>query len=179
MKRFSQKVAILALLSSLSLIAFLIENMFPPLFFPGAKMGLSNIFSLTALVIFSFPEAAIVIVVKTVLGSIFGGNVFSIVYSFTAGIASISVSALLLKLPKIEISLFSISIFSAIVHNMVQLTVYCIISKTEIVFSYMPYLALCGVIAGAIVGLSTTYTIKIIPTQIFENLLLKKNNERH
>lgn len=173
MQNFSKKIAILALFTALSLITFIIESMFPPLFFPGAKMGLSNIFSLMTLIIFSYPEAAAVITVKTILGSIFSGNTFSIVYSFTAGIASISVSALLLKLPKLEISLLSISIFSAVIHNMVQLTIYCIITKTEIVFSYMPYLALCGVIAGAIVGLSTTYAIKIIPTKIFEKLLLK------
>ena len=71
----AKKIAALALLTALGLIAFMLESLFPPLFFPGAKMGLSNVFSLFALVVFGLPEALLVVTARTVLGSLFAGNV--------------------------------------------------------------------------------------------------------
>lgn len=55
----AKKIAVLALFSALGLIAFIIENQFPPLFVPGAKMGLANIFSLSALILYGPAEAQV------------------------------------------------------------------------------------------------------------------------
>ena len=82
----ARRIAADALFSALGLITFLIENLFPPLFIPGAKMGLSNIFSLSALVLYGPVDAFAVIVVRTVLGSLFAGNVAALMYSFTGGV---------------------------------------------------------------------------------------------
>ena len=49
-KYFSaRRIATLAVLTAMGLIMFMVESLFPPLFLPGAKMGLSNIFSLLTL----------------------------------------------------------------------------------------------------------------------------------
>lgn len=174
----AKKIAALALLTALGLIAFMLESLFPPLFFPGAKMGLSNVFSLFALVVFGLPEALLVVTARTVLGSLFAGNVSLLLYSFTAGIASTLVSgALMLALPRI--SLLCVSVFSAVVHNTVQLLVYCALTQTTLIFGYMPYLALLGVLAGVLVGLAATYAVKGIPLSFFQKFAgekqLKKN----
>ncbi len=57
---------------------------------------------------------------------------------------------------------------------MVQLIVYYAVTKTTAIFSYMPYLALCGVLAGVIVGLAVTYIVKAVPMNTFTKLLAKK-----
>lgn len=172
----AKKLAVLALLTALGLGAFMIESMFPPMFFPGAKMGLSNIFSLFALVLYGLPEALLVVVARTVLGSLFAGNFSLLLYSLTAGVASVAVSRLLLfAFPRV--SLLCVSVFSAVVHNTVQLFVYCALTQTTLIFSYLPYLALLGVLAGVIVGLAVTYAIKGIPLSFFERSAGVKNKK--
>ncbi len=167
----ARKAAVLALLTALSLIMFMIESLFPPLFFPGAKMGLSNVFSLFALVVFSPLEAVAIVVIRTVLGSFFAGNVFSLAYSFTAGVVSVLLSALLLKLLKNRVSIIAISVVSAVTHNIVQLLVHSVIAQTPTIFSYMPYLALCGILAGIIVGFTVNFIVKGMPLSTFKKFL--------
>lgn len=166
----ARKIATLALFTAMSLITFLIESLFPPLFLPGAKMGLSNVFSLLTLVIYGPVEAICVIVVRTVLGSFFG-NVFALAYSFTAGLVSIVLSGVLMKFCFPKLTLLAISIFSAVAHNVVQVFVCYLLTDTQGLFSYLPYLALCGVLAGVIVGLTVIFLIKAIPTSIYKKML--------
>lgn len=173
----AKRIAVLALLTALSLITFLIESLFPPLFIPGAKMGLSNIFSLLALIIFSPKEAYIVIIARTVLSSFFSGNVSSLMYSFTAGIIAITSSSLMVYFLK-RVSLVAISVFSAVLHNLVQLTVYMLVMKTSSLIYYMPYLAVLGVVAGVIVGLAATFIIKKIPMTEFEKFIYQKQKKQ-
>ena len=172
----AKKLAALALLTALGLGAFLIESMFPPMFFPGAKMGLSNIISLFALVLYGLPEALLVVVARTVLGSLFAGNFSLLLYSLTAGVVSTAVSRLLL-LAFPRVSLLCVSVFSAVVHNTVQLLVYCALTQTTLIFSYLPYLALLGVLAGVIVGLAVTYAGKGIPLSFFARTAGVKNKK--
>lgn len=176
-KRFfsAKKISTLALLTALGLIMFMIESLFPPMFFPGAKMGLSNIFSLLALVMYGLPEALIVVAVRTLLGSVFAGNVSLLLYSFTAGVASVLVSRLLL-LAFPHVSVLCVSVVSAVAHNTVQLFVYCALTQTMLIVSYLPYLALLGVLAGVIVGLTVTFIIKGIPLAFFSKILGGQSN---
>ena len=56
-KNAAKKIVVLAIFTALSLITFVIENQFPPLLLPGARMGLANIFSFAALIMYSPWEA--------------------------------------------------------------------------------------------------------------------------
>ena len=57
-RRFpAKKIAVLALFTALGLIVFIIENQFPPLFVPGAKMGLGYKFRLAASILYGPREA--------------------------------------------------------------------------------------------------------------------------
>ena len=115
---------------------------------------------------YGLPEALLVVVARTVLGSLFAGNFSLLLYSLTAGVVSTTVSRLLL-LAFPRVSLLCVSVFSAVVHNTVQLLVYCALTQTTLIFSYLPYLALLGVLAGVIVGLAVTYAVKGIPLSFF------------
>lgn len=163
----AKKIAVLALFTALGLIVFIIENQFPPLIVPGAKMGLANIFSLSALILYGPMEGFIVVAVRTILGSLFAGNISMIMYSFTGGMVSLAVSAALMYLVYPRISVMAVSIAAAVVHNIVQNAVYVLVTNTPLMFTYMPYLALIGILSGAIVGAVVSIIFKKIPESVF------------
>lgn len=166
--RFSaKKIAMLALFSALGLIVFIIENQFPPLFVPGAKMGLANIFSLAALILYGPIEALVVVAVRTVLGSLFAGNVSMLLYSLTGGVISLALSAILIYIAYPRVSVLAVSVAAAVLHNIVQNAVFVLVTGTSLMFSYMPYLALIGVLSGAIVGAVVTIIFKKVPESVF------------
>lgn len=163
----AKKIAMLALFSALGLIVFIIENQFPPLFVPGAKMGLANIFSLAALILYGPIEALVVVAVRTVLGSLFAGNVSMLLYSLTGGVISLALSAILIYIAYPRVSILAVSVAAAVLHNIVQNAVFVLVTGTSLMFSYMPYLALIGVLSGAIVGAVVTIIFKKVPESVF------------
>ncbi|MCD8373432.1 MAG: Gx transporter family protein [Clostridia bacterium] len=169
----AKKIAMLALLSALGLITFVIENQFPPLFVPGAKMGLANIFSMTAIIMFGPVEGLCVVVVRTVLGSLFAGNISMLMYSLTGGIVSWLASSVLIYLVCPKISVMAVSITAAVLHNITQNIVYVLITGTSLMLSYMPYLALIGVLSGAIVGAVVLIIFKKVPTSVFQGFMAR------
>lgn len=162
----SKRIASLAILSALGLIMFMVESLFPPLFIPGAKMGLSNIFSLLTLVVMSPFDAIIVVFVRTIVGSFFVGSMSTLIYSLTAGMVSVLISSLLYKFVFPNITLIALSAVSAVFHNLTQNIVFCLVTSTPQMFVYMPYLALLGVMAGIFVGIVVKLIIKFLPNDI-------------
>ena len=173
-KNAAKKIAVLAIFTALSLIAFIIENQFPPMFIPGARMGLANIFSFAALIMYSPVEAFIVVAIRTGLGAVYAGNVSALLYSFTGGIVSMAVSSVLMYTVYPHISVMSVSVLAAVSHNITQNIVFVIISGTTLTFGYMPYLILIGILSGAIVGGVIMLVFKKVPKSVFERALGSK-----
>ena len=163
----ARRMATLAVLTAMSLITFMIESLFPPLFIPGAKMGLSNIFSLLALYVLGPTEAIILVVVRTTLGSVFTGNISTLMYSMTAGLVSVIVSTVLVEFVYPKVSIVAISVVAAVMHNVTQNVVFCLVSNTPEMFLYMPWLALIGVLAGVIVGFAVWFILRTVPARVF------------
>lgn len=172
----TKKIAVLGVLTALSLITFLIENLFPPLFIPGAKLGLSNAFSFTALIMYSPVEAFAVVGIRTVLGAVFAGNVSAVMYSFTGGVASMAVSSLLMYLVHPRVSVMAVSVLSAAVHNLTQNAVFVLVSGTTLAFYYAPYLLGLGVLAGAFIGAVITLIFKRVPENVFRKMTVVKKS---
>lgn len=162
------------MLTALSLITFLIEGLFPPMFIPGAKMGLSNIFSFAALIMYSPVEAFIVVAVRTGLGAVFAGNVSALLYSFTGGMVSMAVSSLLIYLVYPKISVLSVSVAAAVAHNITQNIVFVFLAESVLMFSLMPYLVLLGILSGAIVGGVIMLIFRGVPKSVFEKVINEK-----
>lgn len=169
----AEKTAVLAMLTALSLITFIIENQFPPLFIPGARMGLANIFSFAAVILYSPLEGFIIVAIRTGLGAIFAGNVSSLLYSFTGGMVAVAVTSVLVYVAYPKISVLAISILSAVVHNITQNAVFVLLSNSLLTFGYMPYLILVGVLSGAIVGGIIMLIFKKVPLSVFERTAKK------
>ena len=166
----AKKIAVMSLLTGLSLIMFIVENLLPPLFIPGAKLGLSNIFSFAALILYSPWEAFAVLIARTLLGAVFAGNLSALLYSFTGGVVSMAVSAVLIKTVYPKVSVMAISVAAAVLHNITQNIVFVFLTGSALMFGYMPYLALLGVFSGAVVGGITLTVFKGVPTKVFEKI---------
>lgn len=169
----TRRIATDALLAALGLIVFLIESFIPSVM-PGARPGFANIFSLAALILFGPVDAFAVLTARTLLGAAFAGNVSALMYSFTGGAAALSLSALFMYLLYPKVSVMAVSIAAAVTHNIVQNLVFIGISGTPQVVVYMPYLALLGVLSGAIVGAVVMILFRRVPLSVYQRAL----NER-
>ncbi len=174
-KNAAKKIAVLGILTGFGLVAFIIESLLPPLFIPGAKAGIANVFSFIALILYSPAEAFAVVAVRTLLGAVYAGNLSSMLYSFTGGVVSMAVSSALLYLVYPKISLTAVSVAAAVTHNVTQNIVFVLLTGSFLMFANLPYLALLGVLSGAVVGAVTLLTFKAVPQSIFEKLLNKPN----
>lgn len=179
-KNAAKKIAVLAILTALSLITFIIESLFPPLIIPGAKMGLANVFSFAALIMYSPIEAFAIVAIRTVLGAVYAGNFSAVLYSFTGGIVSMAVSSILMYTAYPRVSVMAISVAAAVAHNITQNIVFVFLSGSVLMFGYMPYLILLGILSGAIVGGVIMLLFRGVPKSAFEKVIFerKKKNEK-
>ena len=173
----AKKIAVLAIFITLSLITFIIENQFPPLFVPGARMGLANIFSFTALIMFSPVEAFIVVAVRTGLGAIYAGNVSALLYNFTGGVVSMAISSVLMYTVYPRVSVMAVSVLGAVAHNVTQNIVFVLLTDTS-TLTLIPYFILAGILSGAIVGAVTLLLFKKIPMSVFEKTIGRKKLQK-
>ncbi|MBQ2723977.1 MAG: Gx transporter family protein [Clostridia bacterium] len=176
MKIPAKRIALLSMLCAMSLIMFMIENLFPAMFVPGAKMGLSNIFTMLAVLWLSPVDAIVLVIIRTTLGSLFT-NVSTLVYSLTAGLVSVIFTLLVVRTSLGKVSLVAVSIASAVLHNLTQNLVYCLISQTPEMMGYMPYLALAGILAGTVVGLAVFVITKTIKPKTILKMLDYENTD--
>jgi heptaprenyl diphosphate synthase len=152
----------LAVLITFSIVIHTVEAALPlPMPVPGVRLGLANIITLLALVLFGLRSGLLVAVLRTVLGSLFVGGLFGFGFwlSFTAGIVSCLVMALLLIFQKKGlISLISVSVVGAAAHNLTQLLMASlIISNLALLKGYYPLLLLLSVPTGIFTGLTAFY----------------------
>ena len=162
-----KKLAFSGILSALALAAFMLENLFPPLFIVGGRIGIANFFVLIAGIAAGFRYGAGVLVIKTALGSLLTGNPSAILYSLPAGVIAYTAEMLIiLYAPKI--SVVAASVLGGTVNACLQNAAFCIITATPEYFAYIPYLALIGAAGGAIVGLSVYFAIKRLPVRVMD-----------
>lgn len=148
-----KKVAELALLTALALIIFTVELQIPSLTpIPGIKLGLANIITVFAVYRYKAGEAALVLLARIILGSLFSGNMMSIMYSLAGGALCLAGMLLLKRVIPLR-HIWLCSVFGAVLHNVGQVAVACIVTGTLWIVWYLPVLVLSGCAAGAFTGL--------------------------
>lgn len=165
-----KKLATTAILSAFALIAFMIENLFPPLILPGARLGLSNVFILVAVLFLGSGYGYAVLLVKVVLGSIFSGNVSALLYSFSAGLIALTVEIVLLRFNH-KFGLIAVSVFGAIINLVVQNAVFCLVTGVPEYLAYSPYLALIGILSGAVIGTLVYLIYNKLPSSVTNKII--------
>jgi heptaprenyl diphosphate synthase len=157
MKR-TKKMALLAMLVSVALVLHVVENLLPiPYIAPGVKLGLANIVSLMAIIIFGFKEALIIVLLRTFLGSLLGGVLSNFFFSSAGGILSTVVMYLMYRFTGTKFSLVGISVAGAAAHNVGQLFVASVIVENFGLYLYLPVLMISAVITGTFIGFTAVY----------------------
>ena len=159
----TKRLVVMGLFVSMALALHIFEKMIPvPFITPGAKLGLSNIITLTVLMSLGFKDAVIVLITRIILGSIFGGGLSGFIYSISGGVLSIIFMETTRRLGKENVSVIGISIVGAVFHNIGQLLAAAFVIKNMNIFVYLPVLFLAAVGTGLFVGLTTKYLLSYL-----------------
>ena len=151
-----------ALVSACAIVLSMVESMLPPLPvpIPGAKIGLSNIATMFSAQNLGLKSALVVTLFKAVFAGVTrGGSAFTI--SLCAGVISTLVMYSFIISKGNYFGYIGIAVFSAVSHNVTQLSVASVITDSS-VFVYLPLLLITGVIAGVITGLALGIIMPIV-----------------
>ena len=167
----TSKMVLLAIMLSFSLVLYYIENMLPPinLIAPGAKLGLSNIISLTCLYVFGFKEAFVILFMRIFLSSTFYGGISTFMYSISGGILSIIAMGILKKLDLKSVSMIGISVVGALFFNVGQLLVASFMISNTKIFYYLPYMSFISIGTGIFIGITSQFLTEHLKKIIKKN----------
>lgn len=158
----TKKLAVIAILVAQASVLHFLESLFPnPLPIPGVKLGMANIVTLLALVVFDFKTAMQITVLRTILGSLLSGTLFGIGFfmSFTGALSAACLMAILVRFAK-GLSLVGISMAGAIAHNVGQLAMAAVILQFSGIFYYLPFMLLFSLPTGLVTGLLCIELVK-------------------
>lgn len=165
------KLTLTSILLTLALALSYMERFFPlqmliPL--PGVKMGLANIVSLVALYLLGAKYAFSILVVRSLLTSVFAGSVTSFLFSVSGGILAILVMSLSKRVK--FFSVYGVSILGAAAHNIGQIACAMILMNSVYIASYLTYLLIISLFTGFAVGLLSSGVIKaLLKTRMLES----------
>lgn len=139
-------------LVALSMLFSYIEGILPfSVGIPGVRIGFANVVVVTALYLFGWRQAGLVSVVRIVLMGLLFGNGMSLLYSFSGGVLSLLVMALLRKNGRF--SVMGVSVAGGVSHNVGQLFVAALVVQNIHIFYYMAVLLAAGACTGFLIGL--------------------------
>ena len=123
MKNISQ-LALNSLLIGLALILSYIERFIPlqlviPL--PGVKLGLANTVTLVALYLINKRQCVIILIIRCILGSLFGGGITGLMFSLTGGLFAIIIMMIAQKSKLF--SIYGVSVLGAAFHHIGQIII--------------------------------------------------------
>lgn len=148
-----------------------------PVIIPGIKLGLANIVILFTMCTCGKKEALFVLVGRLILNALLFGTALSLVYSAAGGLLSFGVMCLAMVIFKTKPT--AASICGGIFHNIGQLFCAGVIMNTTAVITYLPYLILGGILAGAINGIivKKVSSLKIFSKINNKDIPAKTNNK--
>lgn len=156
----TRKMVFLSLLVAQALVLHIVESMIPvPFITPGAKLGLANIMTVISLYSFGEIETLVVIIVRLLLASMFGGSISSLLYSIAGALFSFIIMVLVKRIGKDYVSLIGVSAAGAVFHNIGQITIAALIVQNVNVSLYIPILTMSGIGTGFFVGLTSRYAL--------------------
>lgn len=153
-----RKYLYIALLTTISLVLFLVEGFIPlPFIAPGAKLGLANIVTVFALYTLGPRSCLLIVLLRTGLASFFGGGPTVFLYSLAGGLMSLAIMSILKRTARF--SLLGVSAAGGFSHHAGQLLIAAWAADTLAIFRYLPILGTCGLTTGLLIGLVSTKVI--------------------
>lgn len=146
----TRRVALTGLLGALALTLSFLESLLPPLPVPGARLGLSNLATMTALSALGLPAALTITLAKALFALLRGGTAFWM--SLCGGVLSTLAMALCMRLLRGHIGAVGVGILGAVAHNAGQLAAAMVLFDDSLLV-YAPWLLIAAVAAGTATGL--------------------------
>ena len=150
-----KKLVTLALMVALGVILHRVETLLP-LPTPWIKLGLANIMTLLALVVFGFKEALLVTGLRVFLGSTIGGTFLGPTFflSLTGGLAATVIMTLTYRRGNGLFSLIGVSVAGAYAHILaVTFCVYWVFIPQYAFLHLLPIFLSLALISGLLTGI--------------------------
>lgn len=162
----TKQLTLCAVLIALALALSYTERFIPlqlliPL--PGIKLGLANIVTLIALYLLGTKSAFAILILRCVLGAVFGGGITGLLFSLTGGLLSMSIMAMTRKAPCF--SIYGVSILGAAAHNVGQICAAAVLMQSIYVGAYLPYLLVVALFTGFATGSAGAGVLAILDNQ--------------
>ena len=161
----TNQITICALLIAAALVLSYMERFIPlqmliPM--PGIKLGLANIVTVMALYFFGEKHAFTILILRCILGSVFGGGISGLAFSLTGGLLAMTTMSIVRRMGLF--SVYGVSILGAAAHNIGQILVAVIFMGSVYVIGYLPYLLLVSVFTGMATGGICAGVFRILKT---------------
>lgn len=160
----AKKISLCAILTALALALSYTERFIPlqlviPL--PGFKLGLANIVTLTALFLLKTKYAIAILVVRCILGAVFGGGITGLAFSLCGGL--LAMTAMVLTKKTNLFSVYGVSVLGAAAHNIGQILAAMVLMNSVYVGAYLPWLLLVGIATGLLTGGVCAGILRVLP----------------
>lgn len=155
----TKRLTRMAILTAVALTIFVVELQLPNLTpIPGVKLGLANIITVYAMFALGGVDTLCILIARILLGSMFSGQMMALFYSLAGGLLCYLVMLVLHRLftPK---QIWICSVLGAVAHNLGQMAVAVLITRTPALLYYLPVLMISGIIAGAFTGLCAQFVV--------------------
>ena len=158
MKNGTKRLTTDALFTAAALGIFVIELQIPSIGIPGVKLGLANIVTVAASFLIGPWDAGAVLLCRILLAGMFSGQVMALWYSLAGGAL-----CWLTMLPMRKIltakQIWVMSVIGAVAHNIGQIAVALIVTRTAVILYYLPVLMISGVLAGLLTGFAAQFSV--------------------
>lgn len=161
------QMTLCAILVSMALVLSYIEHFIPLQMFiplPGVKLGLANIVTLMALFFLGMKSAFTILILRCILGAVFGGGISGLAFSVVGGVFAMTTMCIFKHCR--EISVYGVSMLGAAAHNMGQILVAVFLMGSVYVIGYLPYLLLVSVFTGMATGSLCSGIFRILRTNV-------------
>lgn len=156
----NKSIALMGVLSAAAIALHVAESWLPlPLPVPGVKLGLANMVTLFALLVWSWREALQILLIRIILGSLFAGTLTGPAFAMSlgGGLFSLTLLQLAARYFTPPLSVVGVSVAGAVGHGMVQIIIATAIIQNWNVLWYLPYIVLCSIPAGVLTGFIASY----------------------
>ena len=156
MKLTTKQLTFCALLTAMALALSYLENLFPltlAIPIPGVKLGLANIVTVFALYALGPGEALLILLARCLLGSLFAGNMNTLVFSLLGGLCALGAMVLLSR--RRGLSVYGVSVGGAAAHNCGQIAAAMLTLGSSAPLYYLPVLLAVSLFTGGLTGLAS------------------------
>jgi heptaprenyl diphosphate synthase len=153
----TRKLTRMAVLTAVALTIFVIELQLPALApIPGVKLGLANIITVYAMFALGPGDTLCILLARVFLGSVFSGQMTSLLYSLAGGLLCYLVMLLLRRILTVK-QIWVCSVLGAMAHNVGQMAVAVLVTGTPALIYYLPVLMVSGILTGLFTGLCAQF----------------------